>query len=91
MVRKIESNVNTTSSLISRKPSKVKELMNTQLKQFIISPVHVLIISLLFIGTVFVLHLYARFSPGTTSFQMIIALIVFIASLVASYHMNKRL
>ncbi|ELQ75393.1 Sec61 protein translocation complex, beta subunit [Trachipleistophora hominis] len=76
---------------MKKQPSRVKELMNSQLKPFIISPVHVLIISLLFIGTVFVLHLYARFSPGTTSLQMVVAFAVLILSVFASYQLNKRL
>ncbi|KRH94466.1 hypothetical protein M153_25200011616 [Pseudoloma neurophilia] len=93
MAKRLETNqpLSTTALLKQNKTSnRIKSLMNSNLQPFYITPVQVLILSLFFIGTVFILHLYARFSPGTSSLQMIVAVAVFLISIFVSYELNKR-
>ncbi|KAL0266158.1 UNVERIFIED_CONTAM: hypothetical protein PYX00_011874 [Menopon gallinae] len=55
------------------KNTPLHRLINDYDRPIEISPVHVLIISLLFIANVFLLHLYARFGSGSSLYQVIFA------------------
>lgn len=66
------------------------KLLNEHAKPLEISPVHVLVISLLFIANVFLLHLYARFGPSSSVYQVFFATIILVASVLFGISMNKR-
>lgn len=93
MVKRLDTTPLTANALEKKekKENKVKNLMNSSLQPFYITPVQVLMVSLFFIGTVFLLHLYARFSPGTFSQQMIVASVVLTISLFVAYKINEKL
>ncbi|TBU07711.1 hypothetical protein CWI36_0237p0020 [Hamiltosporidium magnivora] len=62
---------------VQKKNQTLMKLLDEQPNLFSISPVHVLVISLIFIGTVFLLHLYARFGGKSGGMQLFISFCVF--------------
>jgi len=66
------------------------KLLNEHSKPLEISPVHVLVISLLFIANVFLLHMYARFGPSSSIYQLFFAAVILGASVMFGISMNKR-
>ncbi|TBT99655.1 hypothetical protein CWI37_1264p0010 [Hamiltosporidium tvaerminnensis] len=75
---------------VQNKNQTLMKLLDEQPNLFSISPVHVLVISLIFIGTVFLLHLYARFGGKSGGMQLFISFCVFVGSVVFAYFINKR-
>lgn len=72
------------------KNTPLHRLINDYDRPIEISPVHVLIISLLFIANVFLLHLYARFGSGSSLYQVVFAAVIVLASILLGMSMNKR-
>lgn len=76
-------------------PSKTKstaihKLINEHDRAIEISPVHVLVISLLFIANVFLLHLYSKFGPSSSPYQVLFAIVIVLISILAGVSMNKK-
>lgn len=72
------------------KNTPLHKLINDYDRPIEISPVHVLVISLLFIANVFLLHLYARFGSGSSLYQVIFAAVIVVASVLLGMSMNKK-
>lgn len=73
------------------KPYKKKiNLLTEQPSFFTISPVYVLIISVFFIGTVFMLHIFGKFSVGSSHVSGIVAFVAVVCSVVYAYIVHKR-
>lgn len=72
------------------KSNAIHKLINDYDRAIEINPVHVLIISLLFIASVFLLHLYAKFGAGSSPYQVLFAIIAILVSILAGVSMNKK-
>jgi len=70
--------------------SSLERFVNEQDEPIKISPVHVLVISLLFIANVFLLHLYAKFGSSSSIYRMTFGAIIVLMSVLFGISMNKR-
>lgn len=74
-----------------KRQDKLNNLLNSQPSRFLITPMQVLIISLIFIGNVMLLHILAKFIPTSSLPQVAMAVVVVLVSVVFSLISNKRL
>lgn len=72
-----------------KRQAKLNELLYNQPSRLLISPMQVLVISLVFIGNVFLLHILAKLVPGSSLPQAAIALMVVLLSIGFSFFYSK--
>lgn len=72
-----------------KRQNKLNELLYSQPSRLLISPMQVLVISLIFIGNVFLLHVLAKFVPNSSLPQAAMALIVVLLSISFSLLSSK--
>ncbi|RVD90760.1 Sec61 beta subunit [Tubulinosema ratisbonensis] len=68
----------------------INKLLSDELKPIQLTPVHVLIISLLFMANVFLLHLYSKFGSSSSSLQIVFAMLMVLLSLFFGLSLNKK-
>ncbi|KAM0687603.1 hypothetical protein COBT_001156, partial [Conglomerata obtusa] len=66
---------------IQKRPKTAATILKDQPSLFTISPDYVLIISLFFIATVFLLHIVAKYSTANYGLQVAMAIIVLVVSI----------
>ncbi|WUR02871.1 uncharacterized protein VNE69_03092 [Vairimorpha necatrix] len=74
----------------NQRQKKLNDLLFEDQSLFLITPLQVLIISLVFIANVFLLHIVSRFIPSTTAPQVAISIIVIIFSIIITFCLNKK-
>jgi len=72
-----------------KRQNKLNGLLYDQLSRFLITPMQVLIISLIFIGNVFLLHILAKFVPNTSLPQVAMAVVIVLLSITFSFLSSK--
>lgn len=72
-----------------KRQNKLNELLYNQPSRLLISPMQVLVISLIFIGNVFLLHILAKLVPSSSLPQAAIALMVVLLSIAFSFLSSK--
>lgn len=77
-------------NILQKRQKSAANLLKEQPTLFTISPDYVLIISLFFIGTVFLLHIVAKYSGSAYGLQVAIAVIVLIFSIAYVFMSSKR-
>ncbi|KCZ82503.1 hypothetical protein H312_00161 [Anncaliia algerae PRA339] len=89
-MKKIESKKQALSQP-RHKSEVIKKLLSDELKPIQLTPVHVLIISLLFMANVFLLHLYSRFGSSSSLLQVMFAVLAVLVSLFFGLSLNKKM
>ena len=69
--------------------NKLGKLLNSHASGLCISPVQTIMISLIFIGIVFVLHILAKFVPASSLPQAAVALLIVLLSVGFSFLSSK--
>lgn len=75
---------------IQKRTKSLIRLTQEQNLFFTISPVHVLIISVFFIGTVYLLHLFAKLGGKTSLAQILVAVVTLIISIGYALYVHKK-
>lgn len=73
-----------------QRQKKLNDLLYDDQSMFLITPLQVLIISLIFIANVFLLHIVSRFIPATTAPQVAVSMVVVVFSLLITALLNKK-
>jgi protein transport protein SEC61 subunit beta len=72
-----------------KRQTKLNELLNEQPSRLQITPMQVLMVSLLFIGNVFFLHVLGKFVPPSVLPQVAIAVVMVVVSMLISFAPSK--
>ncbi|AFM98987.1 hypothetical protein EHEL_090920 [Encephalitozoon hellem ATCC 50504] len=72
-----------------KRQNNLNKLLYNQPSRLLISPMQVLVISLIFIANVFLLHILAKLVPGSSLPQAAIALMVVLLSIAFSFLSSK--
>lgn len=73
-----------------QRQKKLNNLLYDDQTMFLITPLQVLIISLIFIANVFLLHIVSRFIPSSSGPQVALSIVVVIVSLLITLILNKK-
>lgn len=76
--------------VVKYKQNPILKLLNDTVKPIEITPVYVLIISLLFIVNVFALHLYTKLGFSNNANQVIFAVIFGAVSIIVGFFISKK-
>lgn len=82
--------INTQIQQYKKRQSKLNDLLNDQISRFQISPMQVLIISLIFIGNVLLLHILGKFVPTSSLPQVAMAVVVVLVSVALSFSLGSK-
>lgn len=72
-----------------KRQNKLNEMLYEHTSRLQVTPMQVLIISLVFIGNVFLLHILAKFVPGSSLPQVALAVVVVLVSIAFSFVFSK--
>jgi len=76
------------ASLASSRSSAIKEFLTVSSSHLSLQPIHVLILSLCFIGNIILLHIIGRFG-SSIRIQTVISIVAVAAALVLGYLVRK--
>lgn len=77
-------------NILQKRQKSAANLLKDEPTLFTISPDYVLIISLFFIGTVFLLHIVAKYSGSAYGLQIAIAVITLVISIAYALISSKK-